>query len=120
VSILSFRFDSRQEEIQWERLSAKNALKFKEMVESGLFIPDELRRKIEEKVDRSPAEEELLKKAKKAAVKREKVWTYQFYLPFHCFSEVYLMVYVDTKCVCIARSYDMQEIFSDGKDNLEI
>jgi hypothetical protein len=68
-----FRFGSRDEEIEWERISAKNALKFKEMVEGGHHIPDELRRKIEEKVDRSPAEEELLKKAKRAANKRDKV-----------------------------------------------
>jgi len=46
---------------------------YKEKVESGEFVPDELRRKIEEKLERTPQEEELLKKAKAAAAKRDKV-----------------------------------------------
>ncbi len=67
------RFDSKDSEIQWERATAKNALKFKEKVESGEFIPDEVRRKIEEKTQRTPEEEEILRKEKESAARKEKV-----------------------------------------------
>ncbi len=71
--MFQFRFDSREEEIQWERATAKNALKFKEKVESGEFIPDAVRRKIEEKLQRTPEEEAILRKEKQTAIKKEKV-----------------------------------------------
>lgn len=59
--------------MQWERATAKNALLFKEKVESGEFIPEEIRRKIEMKVNRTPEEEEILKRAKQLDKRREKV-----------------------------------------------
>lgn len=66
-------FDSKDAEIQWERATAKNALKFKEAVESGKYIPEEIRVKLEQKVVRTPQEEEVLAKERQAALRREKV-----------------------------------------------
>merc|ERR1711997_1372855 len=43
------KFDSKDAEIQWEKATAKNALKFKQSVESGEFIPEEIKKKIEAK-----------------------------------------------------------------------
>ena len=80
VCVCILRFNSKEEEIQWERATAKLALKFKEKVESGDFIPDAVRRKIEEKLHRTPEEEAILKKEKQTAVKKEKVGEM-----FHCF-----------------------------------
>lgn len=67
------KFDSKEAEVQWERATAKNALKFKEKVESGLFVPDEIRRKLEQKVNRTPQEEEILLKDKQLSNRKEKV-----------------------------------------------
>ena len=67
------KFDSKDAEIQWEKATAKNALKFKEKVESGEFIPEEIRKKIEQKAVRTPKEEEILKKEKVLACRKEKV-----------------------------------------------
>jgi hypothetical protein len=67
------RFDSKEAEIQWERATAKNALLFKEKVESGELIPEEVRRMIEEKTHRTPEEEEILKREKILATRKEKV-----------------------------------------------
>jgi len=66
-------FDSKEAEIQWEKATAKNALKFKQTVESGEFIPEEIRKKLEEKAVRTPKEEEILKKEKVLACRKEKV-----------------------------------------------
>ena len=59
--------------MQWERATARNALKFKESVESGQFIPEEIRRKLEQKDNRTPQEEEILLKEKQMASRKEKV-----------------------------------------------
>jgi len=67
------KFDSKDAEVQWERATANNALKFKESVESGHFIPEEIRKKLEEKIDRTPQEEEILQKEKQLQSRKEKV-----------------------------------------------
>jgi len=67
------KFDSKEAEIQWEKATAKNALKFKQTVESGEFIPEEIRKKLEQKTHRTPKEEEILKKEKVLACRKEKV-----------------------------------------------
>ena len=66
-------FDSKEAEVQWERATAKNALKFKEKVESGVFIPEEILKKLNDKVERTEQEEEILKKEKKLSIMNEKV-----------------------------------------------
>jgi len=67
------KFDSKDAEVQWERATANNALKFKESVESGQFIPEEIRKKLEQKVNRTPQEEEILQKEKQMQSRKEKV-----------------------------------------------
>ncbi len=67
------KFDTKEQEVQWERATAKNALKFKEKVEGGEFIPDAVRRKIEEKLHRTPEEEAILRKEKETSIRKEKV-----------------------------------------------
>lgn len=66
-------FDSKEQEIEWDRQSAKNALKFKDLVESGQFIPDEIFKKLEAKVKRTPEEEEILRQALEISNFNEKV-----------------------------------------------
>ncbi|TRY68419.1 hypothetical protein TCAL_02503 [Tigriopus californicus] len=65
-------FESKEAEIQWEKVTAKNALKFKDKVESGQFIPDEIRKKLEQKLNRTPEEEEILRKERELSNKKEK------------------------------------------------
>lgn len=67
------KFDSKDAEVQWERATANNALKFKESVESGQFIPEEIRKKLEQKINRTPQEEEILQKEKQMQSRKEKV-----------------------------------------------
>ncbi|XP_059093982.1 PC4 and SFRS1-interacting protein-like [Tigriopus californicus] len=66
-------FESKEAEIQWEKVTAKNALKFKDKVESGQFIPDEIRKKLEQKLNRTPEEEEILRKERELSNKKEKI-----------------------------------------------
>jgi hypothetical protein len=47
-------FNSKEAEIEWDKQTARNALKFKELVETGQFIPDEIRQKLEAKTNRRP------------------------------------------------------------------
>ena len=71
------KFDSKDAEIQWDKATARNALKFKQSVESGEFIPEEIKKKIEAKSVRTEKEEELLRKEKVLAGRKEKVRTFQ-------------------------------------------
>eukprot|EP00096_Caligus_rogercresseyi_P006548 TRINITY_DN2306_c0_g1_i1.p1 TRINITY_DN2306_c0_g1~~TRINITY_DN2306_c0_g1_i1.p1 ORF type:complete len:729 (+),score=300.56 TRINITY_DN2306_c0_g1_i1:291-2477(+) len=66
-------FESKEAELQWEKTTARNALKFKERVESGDFIPDEVRIKLQEKLNRTEEEERILKKAKLNSLKMERI-----------------------------------------------
>ena len=54
-------FESQVEEVEWDRETAKNALNFKRLVESGQFIPPEILKKLESKINRTPEEEDILK-----------------------------------------------------------
>lgn len=67
------KFESKEAEIQWEKNTVRNALKFKEKVESGEFIPEEIRKKLEAKVNRTPEEEEILKKERTLMNRKEKI-----------------------------------------------
>ena len=42
-------FASKEAELEWDRASAKKALRFIDLVESGQYVPPEIVRKIEEK-----------------------------------------------------------------------
>ena len=81
-------FDSKDEEIEWSRKAAKNILKFKKIVESGLFIPVEITRKLVEKADRTPLEDEILANEKTIANRKEKVIT-EVKVFFDMFSTLY-------------------------------
>jgi len=54
-------FESRDLEVEWDRQTAKNALRFKHLVETGQFIPNEILQKLEAKANRTPEEEDILK-----------------------------------------------------------
>merc|ERR1712098_402961 len=58
-------FESNEAKIEWEMASARKALKFKKRVESGEFIPPEIKKKLEEK--------EKLSDEDKAVLDREKL-----------------------------------------------
>ena len=57
-------FESEEARLEWEMASARKALKFKKRVESGEFIPPEIKKKLEEK--------EKLSAEDKAVLEREK------------------------------------------------
>ena len=54
-------FESQVEEVEWDRETAKNALRFKKLVETGQYIPNEILKKLESKINRTPEEEDILK-----------------------------------------------------------
>jgi len=54
-------FESKAQEVEWDRLTAKNALRLKLLVETGQYIPPEILQKLEAKVNRTPEEEAILK-----------------------------------------------------------
>jgi len=54
-------FESRADEVEWDRIAAKNALRLKKLVESGQYIPPEILQKLQSKVNRTPEEEAILK-----------------------------------------------------------
>jgi hypothetical protein len=67
------KFDSKEEEENWEKASARNAISFKQIVESGKVIPIEVKKKLEQKENRNQIENEILEKEKFVARKNEKV-----------------------------------------------
>ena len=67
------KFVSKEEEDNWEKASARNAISFKQKVDSGKVIPLEVKTKLEQKEDRSQIENEILDKEKYVARKNEKV-----------------------------------------------
>ena len=52
---------TRSLEVEWDRQTVKNALRFKHLVETGQFIPNEILQKLEAKANRTPEEEDILK-----------------------------------------------------------
>ena len=52
---------TRSLEVEWDRQTVKNALRFKRLVETGQFIPNEILQKLEAKANRTPEEEDILK-----------------------------------------------------------
>ena len=66
-------FPSVEAEVEWERTTAKNAKKFKGLIENGQMLPDEIRKKLQDKADRTEAEDEILMNETLLSNKREKV-----------------------------------------------
>lgn len=65
-------FDSKEDEVKWEKQSASDALKFKKKVESGQHIPAEVLTRIRSKSEKTPQEEEILRKEKEMSNRIEK------------------------------------------------
>jgi len=66
-------FESKQAEVQWEMATARNAIKFKNKVESGEFIPPEIRKRLEEKGALTPEDQETLRKNKVMEKRKDKL-----------------------------------------------
>merc|ERR1711953_1452539 len=67
------RWENGQQKLQWELATARNALKFKKQVEGGLYVPEEVRKKLEEKTQLSKEEEEVLRQAAELAKRMKKL-----------------------------------------------
>merc|ERR1711874_667383 len=63
-------FESNEAKLEWEMASARKALKFKKRVESGEFIPPEIKKKMEEKEELS-ADDKALQSTEKLLEKRK-------------------------------------------------
>merc|ERR1711972_1241692 len=55
-------FESNEARLEWEMASARKALKFKKRVESGEFIPPEIKKKLEEKEKMSEEDKVMVSK----------------------------------------------------------
>ena len=73
LSYITFRWENGQQKLQWELATARNALKFKKQVESGLCVPEEERKKLEEKTNLSKEEEGVLRQAAELSKRRKKL-----------------------------------------------
>merc|ERR1712029_1085236 len=67
------RWESNTQKIQWELATARNALKFKEQVETGKYIPEEVRKKLEGQTDLTEEEKEICKRAAILTKRRKKL-----------------------------------------------
>jgi len=57
------RWESNVQKIQWELATARNAVRFKDQVESGKYIPEEVLKKLEGKTELTAEEKEICKRA---------------------------------------------------------
>jgi len=67
------RWESNTQKIQWELATARNALKFKEQVETGKYIPEEVRKKLEGQTDLTEEEKEICRRAAILTKRRKKL-----------------------------------------------
>eukprot|EP00090_Calanus_glacialis_P028465 TRINITY_DN45713_c0_g1_i1.p1 TRINITY_DN45713_c0_g1~~TRINITY_DN45713_c0_g1_i1.p1 ORF type:complete len:482 (-),score=200.38 TRINITY_DN45713_c0_g1_i1:278-1723(-) len=66
-------FESNEAKIEWEMASARKALKFKKRVESGEFIPPEIKKKLEEKEKLSAEDRAVLDREKQLEKRKSKL-----------------------------------------------
>jgi len=66
-------FESNEAKIEWELASARKALKFKKRVESGEFIPPEIKKKLEEKEKLSEEDRAVLNREKQLEKRKNKL-----------------------------------------------
>jgi len=66
-------FESNEAKLEWEMASARKALKFKKRVESGDFIPPEIKKKLEEKEKLSSDDRAILDKEKQLEKRKNKL-----------------------------------------------
>ena len=55
-------FASKEDAKQWEEKSARDALKFKQLVEAGKYVPEEVVQRLEQKEHKTMAEQGILNK----------------------------------------------------------
>lgn len=55
-------FASKEDAFQWEEKTARDALKFKQLVEAGKFVPEEVVQRLEQKEHKTKAEQDILLK----------------------------------------------------------
>jgi len=67
------RWESSQQKVHWELATARNALRFKQQVEGGQCVPEEVRRKLEEKASLTEEEEAVLRRAALLGKRRKKL-----------------------------------------------
>ena len=67
-------FESNEAKIEWEMASARKALKFKKRVESGEFIPPEIKKKLEEKEKLSAEDRAVLDREKQLEKRLGRSW----------------------------------------------
>jgi len=66
-------FSSNEAKMEWEMASARKALKFKKRVESGEFIPPEIKKKLEEKEKLSAEDRAVLDREKQLEKRKSKL-----------------------------------------------
>jgi len=66
-------FESDEAKQEWERASAKKALKFKKRIESGELMPPEIKKRLEERAQLTPEEREQIDAERKTNKKKEKL-----------------------------------------------
>jgi len=66
-------FESNDAKIEWELASARKALKFKKRVESGEFIPPEIKKKLEEKEKMSDEDRAVMNREKLLEKRKNKL-----------------------------------------------
>jgi len=66
-------FESNEAKMEWEMASARKALKFKKRVESGEFIPPEIKKKLEEKEKLSAEDRAVLDREKQLEKRKNKL-----------------------------------------------
>ena len=66
-------FPSNEAKMEWEMASARKALKFKKRVESGEFIPPEIKKKLEEKEKLSSEDRAVLDREKQLEKRKSKL-----------------------------------------------
>ena len=66
-------FESEEARLEWEMASARKALKFKKRVESGEFIPPEIKKKLEEKEKMSEEDKVMVSKERQLERRKQKL-----------------------------------------------
>ena len=66
-------FESNEAKLEWEMASARKALKFKKRVESGEFIPPEIKKKLEEKERMSEEDKAVLARERQLERRKQKL-----------------------------------------------
>jgi len=67
------RWENNAQKIQWELATARNALKLKEQVEGGKYIPEEVRKKLEGQTDLTEEDKEIFRRSAVLMKRRKKI-----------------------------------------------